>query len=400
AQFAHLVMLPSPLSSVYWAADMNYRMAPQFYWLSVGVSYGWIALFLLLASLITPHSWQDRPGGVMVRRWRELWHDLNYGNAARRKAFRQRLLGVNAFYWLAARVQSKPLHVWTVFGVIAALWVWGCVEFGSEWFNEGVYFPTALILNTLLKLWIASEAGRQFGADRKLGSMELVLSTPLGAKDILRGQWLALGRQFLAPLVMVVGVELVFLAASMQRETFMANPMNPTLWVAALVMLVADVIALCWVAMWMGLTVKNPNRITSLAVFRVVVAPCVVYAAVMAVASGINAAGRYSLPPPGWKILAGLWFALGILADVVFGLAAWRQLTTRFRELAIDSRPGPNSPDVPPPVEARKPAANRAEKYPGPDRAIRASGGEGVCELNHKVLSGHSMKIVPVNGVS
>ena len=41
--------------------------------------------------------------------------------------------------------------------------------------------------------------GRQFAEDRHSGALELVVSTPLGVKEILRGQWLALRRQFLGP---------------------------------------------------------------------------------------------------------------------------------------------------------------------------------------------------------
>jgi hypothetical protein len=31
----------------------------------------------------------------------------------------------------------------------------------------------------------------------------------------------------------------------------------------------------------------------------------------------------------------GLWFGLGLLADLVFGLPAWWRLRTRFRRLAL-----------------------------------------------------------------
>ena len=146
--------------------------------------------------------------------------------------------------------------------------------------------------------------------------------------------------------------------------------MNPTLWVVALFMLVADIIALCWVAMWVGLTAKNPNRITSLVVVRVLVAPCVVYAAVLALASGIDAIGHFSFPPPGWKILVGLWFGLGMLADLVFGFMAWRQVTTRFRELATNSAPGANAPGGKATGEERKPEKLSVEESARLQRAI------------------------------
>ena len=38
---------------------------------------------------------------------------------------------------------------------------------------------------------------------------------------------------------------------------------------------------------------------------------------------------------PGWVFLPGLWLGLGLAADLVFGLTAWWQLRTRFRELAL-----------------------------------------------------------------
>jgi len=133
---------------------------------------------------------------------------------AGRTSFRRRLLDVNAFYWLAARARFKPAQVWLFLILAASLWAWGCVGCGSEWFNEAVYFPTAILLNSVLKLWVASVAGHRLGADHKSGALELGLSTTLSVKDILRGQWLALARQFLRPLVLVIGVEVVFLLAS------------------------------------------------------------------------------------------------------------------------------------------------------------------------------------------
>ena len=214
----------------------------------------------------------------------------------------------------------------------ACFWGWGCAKIGSEWFNEGVYFPTAILLNSVLKLWVASAAGRQLGEDRKERALELLISTRLSVKDILRGQFLALGRQFLGPLVMVIGMEAIFLAASLQRESFQDNPLNPIVWMAGLIMLVADVAALAWVAMWTALTAKSPNRVTGITVVRILVAPWALYIAIMVVVMSIRSLN--SLPDPKWWFNVGLWFGLGMLTDAAFGMVAWWQLRTRFRELA------------------------------------------------------------------
>ena len=128
------------------------------------------------------------------------------------------MLDHNAFYWLAGRARLKPLHVWAALAVIACLWTWGALENGSSWTEWPVYLGTAVILNTMLKLWVTSEAGRRLGEDRKLGALELLLSTPLKVKDILRGQFLALRRQFLWPLLAVIIVECVFLVADLAGQ--------------------------------------------------------------------------------------------------------------------------------------------------------------------------------------
>ena len=61
-------------------------------------------------------------------------------------------------------------------------------------------------MNLVIKVWFALEAGKQLSEDRKQGALELLLSTPLTVQDILRGQRLALERQFLGPVMVVLMV--------------------------------------------------------------------------------------------------------------------------------------------------------------------------------------------------
>src|SRR3569833_1002856 len=51
---------------------------------------------------------------------------------------------------------------------------------------------------------IAAAATNRFSEDRKIGSMELLLATPLNHARILRGQGSALLRLFLGPLIAVL----------------------------------------------------------------------------------------------------------------------------------------------------------------------------------------------------
>src|SRR5205085_12159068 len=117
------------------------------------------------------------------------------------RAFRRRLLAVNPFFWLAARARLKPVGVWTVFGLIGCGWAWGVGKFQRDWLDPSTYMVTALVLGLLMEGWIASETGRHLAEDRQTGALELLLSTPLSVRQILAGQWQALLRQFLGPMV-------------------------------------------------------------------------------------------------------------------------------------------------------------------------------------------------------
>ena len=302
-----------------------------FVW-SAGVIHalGWI--FLWLACLIVPRSWQERPGGARRERWRERWKRWSYGDIAERKGFRTRLLDVNAFFWLAARERLKPMMVWIVFGVVAAVWVWGYGELRHDWFNQGTYVVTAFTLNSVLKNWLASEAVRQLTEERQAGSLELLLVTPLSIPEILRGLALALRRQFLWPVLVTLVAEVVMLLAGLE-EAFDKNGRLVWLacWGAGMICLLTDLAALYWVGMWMGLASKNPKRAYSDTVGRVLAVPWVIFLGFMLWILLISVRGQ---TPVTWKAFLGFWFAVGLATDIGFGFWARQKLLTEFREAA------------------------------------------------------------------
>jgi len=97
-------------------------------------------------------------------------------------------------------------------GFVACWWLYMRVIMGLHWSEESLSLTTALMLNSVLKLWIASKRQR-LAEEQQMGSLELLLSTPLSTRAIVRGQFLALKRQFLMPLAVVIGVEVVFMVA-------------------------------------------------------------------------------------------------------------------------------------------------------------------------------------------
>jgi ABC-type Na+ efflux pump permease subunit len=175
-----------------------------------------------------------------------------------------------------------------------------------------------------------------------MGALELLLSTPLSVPDILRGQILALKRQFLGPMAVVLMVEAVFLLASVRGKGETDNFVGVGAYgLSMMLMLVADVLALGALAMWLNLTTKNPNRCTGMALRRILVLPSVVMYLSMLFYWMVS--NFVQGPQFTWQLFLGLYLVTGIAADLYFGLTAWRRLQTEFREVAVQRYSAPPS---------------------------------------------------------
>lgn len=321
-----------PAYSFYLSVASRYPFEAGHFWWSVAIVHALTWLLIIIASSILPHIWQDRPAEKGKTRLRDRWQFWVYGNPAKRKALRKRLLDINPFLWLAARAWFKPIGAWLGLAIIAGWWF--CVRgiLDSSWHDEMLNFTMALLLNSLLKLWVAVEAGQRLADDQKLGALELLLSTPLTVRDILRGQFLALRRQFLGPLIFVVVVELSLTFAVAWHSPLYADRTH-AFGNASLFLLAADLAALCWVAIASALTAKNPNQASVNTILRILLLPWVAWLTIITITNvwlmlhGSN--------EPGWKFYLYLWVWLGLLADAAFGLPAWWLVRTRFRELAL-----------------------------------------------------------------
>lgn len=328
----------SPFCSFYLSEDTLYKLYRNGFWASSLVVAAQSLILLALASRVVRGAWQDKPVAAPRARqisWNGFWRLVNYGKYARLAAFRKELLDQNAFYWLASRARLKPLHVW-IFLQLAALWWLVNFFFGGDVQHEetGLLCTIlALMVNCTFKCWIAQEAGRQLAEDQKAGAMELLLATPLTDKDIVRGQLLALRRQFLTPFLVALGVEVILIPLLLGHVPDRAFNLDSVL--AGIVMLVADVVALPFVAMRAALTAKNPARAVLETAGKVLALPWLVlfiggglFTVFVEFFQGIN-------HPDESSVYLALWFWGGLAADLFFGLRAWRQLNGHFRELAL-----------------------------------------------------------------
>ena len=96
-------------------------------------------------------------------------------------------------------------------------------------------------------------------------------------------------------------------------------------------MLVADFGALFVIGLWQGLTARNPLRALGATLVRVLAFPWAMYGAVLLVMEIVQMGTRGFRSSPTWMFFLGLWFGLGIGADVLFGMLAWQKLRNQFR---------------------------------------------------------------------
>lgn len=319
--------LPCPVYTLLLAFETTYKKEPAQFWTSAALIL-WISLALVtLACLIAPRSWQHKPQGRSKKVSRQ-----ETGVRARVRAFRNELLDQNAYSWLAARPWWKGRAPWVVLGV-AGLWAMS-LRFSVGRMDEEICLMVAATLTVTFKLWITVEAGQSLAEDMKSGAFELLLATPLSPRDIVRGQMLALRRQFLKPLLAVAGLELFFMVNLMLRWPG-GRSYYFCLFMAGILMLAADAVTLSVVAMAASLTEKNLTRASLKTAREVLVLPWGVWAGVTA----IRQAWVFIFPEAGrqvsWQFNIGCWFAVGMVLDFWYGWSAWRRLTENFRELAL-----------------------------------------------------------------
>jgi hypothetical protein len=330
------LLFSCPAYSFDLSFDSKYKWQPANFWWSIAVTHALTWLLVALAGRKLPRSWQDQPSEPSKIRRRTGWQFQIYGTATKRALLRKRLLAVNPFFWLAARSWFKPIGVWLAVFFVGIWWVVVALVLRLHWTDEFLCLITGFILNCLLKLWIGVETGQRLSEDRKIGALELLLSTPLTVRDILSGQLLALRRQFLGPFLFIVSLELfLIMAASDHALQSRANVLSVGL--RGVVLLLADLIALIGVGILSALTARTPNLASVTTIFRILILPSIVFAggSLMVIFSGGNVELRsYIL----------LWFWIGLGADIAFGLPAWWLVLTRFRELAVRRQGATRSP--------------------------------------------------------
>lgn len=271
-------LMPSPIFAFHTASDANLaRFMQDELLLSMALLNlaGWLCI-VLASACIARRAHLEAPRGRFLTWFGQFRNRLAYGKTQHRHAIRARALDRNAFFWLASRDRLKRRYAWTFLVLMAVLWfvlLWVTPDLLSDW---PVVLGSLWFLHLFFKIWMASEVAARFIEDRRSNALELLLTTPLAAREFVAGQRLALFRQFAGPLAFIIFLNL--LGALRATGSFGYALQSYHAWeffIIGVVHLAADFYVILWVAIWRSLRLRGTNRTILQTTFFVIFIPAI-----------------------------------------------------------------------------------------------------------------------------
>jgi hypothetical protein len=290
---------------------------------------GW--LFLGLAIWVLLNRWQDEnplPRSSLQERFRQFMR----GSARKRLRIRAKLLAVNPFLWLASRDRFRFFGIWvfTVAMVGVALW--------SEGRNPGSFFIFVIGASFMHKVMMCGVASSQLLIEHEQGSLEMLLSTPLTSREIIRGQYMAAIRRFRGPALLLLllhfyawhaalGSKLALPFVSNAGASFFLLPIYT-------VMYLFDLHAAARLGIWGATQNPVPQGATGFAVNRLIIAPASLFFIGVILAWLAKHFFGWGIPLSGGQ-LAVIWFVLGISNNIFWLKQTREKLPVAVWEMAF-----------------------------------------------------------------
>jgi hypothetical protein len=288
---------------------------------------------------LAPRTWQDRRGTRKIPAlFVTSWVRRGAGNKRRRSG----LLEQNPVLWLAVRERWQSFLIW----ILAAALICAFVIINARLPRASWIIWTQIggLIMLVLYFWTASHACRLFVDARRSGILELLLVTPLPGREIVSGYWRGLLRLFVMPSIVLNCVG--FLSSFLGQYASIAFPGVGYGWTVlgqvgmaliGIVSTTANVTAVVWVGMWLGLTSKNISVAILQTILFVQVLPWVgiaiagnIFVALVLLPS-FSRGGSTTMTLSFPLLSAGVTGVLALAKDLAFIAWARGQLFSRFR---------------------------------------------------------------------
>lgn len=321
------------------------------FWLNSAVTIVWSLLALAATGMILERCWREAPGPGARAGYRERLTRWLHGSAAWRRRLAREWLDWNPFAWLAAR---DRLPVWLAWlagpglgGVLLAL-TWFGWSVSRQWPLVATFYFIALAMHASLESVINYAASRCLSQERRAGTLELLLTTPLAEEEIVQGQFAAVRRLVQPAVWTMAGLDAAMLLAGLglHRWTPLTLAEYLVLWLGFWSLGVRRPFDRTVLAMWVGLNSGRP-------VLRLAANDPLRGASRLLVWVLIFPVGLRNL----WRFPSGSGRELMFLACMMMMIVAWNlvgpgtpframeiKLRRELRAIAQEPLPDPNDP--------------------------------------------------------
>ncbi len=303
------------------------------FWIMLVIQQGIAWSLVLVSGLVAARRSVDRPEGVLrvgLRGRLRLWRLGDSPTRARRR----QVMDLNPFMWLVTRYGYRaawPLAL-TLLPITSAAALWYAFPRVIDPVVTG--FVVCTIIHLILKFQVGAESVAPILTERRSGTIELLMSTPISNRQLMQGQARALRSQFAPALTVAVAATL----AQALLVILHVNDPETRLWgviicSAAALALLIDTRTMVWVGMWCATWKINERRAAGTTTAFVVVFPWLILI-LLSLGMAVLAAAQTprSFEPSPW-LFFGAWVFLGFGIDIFWLVLTQRILSRRLRAL-------------------------------------------------------------------
>jgi ABC-type transport system involved in multi-copper enzyme maturation permease subunit len=257
------VALASPAYTGVLATDANYRPNPARFWISLGIVAALSLSFMIATALLLPRVWRQSSEPPPSRsRWR-----LRLGYTAGWRATFRRRLERNPIHAVAARLRWPHWVFWGLVLLVAVNVFWLTYGYRQNVaaYQYHVNFSHALVFTN--RVWLCVMACRFWLEARRTGALELILTTPMPVRTLIRGHGRALAWLFGGPVLAIALLHVLYVEESL-RLTLQKTPGSAafaqtyarsyaTSAASSLVNFLTDVVAISYVGAWLSVATRR-----------------------------------------------------------------------------------------------------------------------------------------------
>jgi ABC-type transport system involved in multi-copper enzyme maturation permease subunit len=278
---ALILSMPSPLFAHEMSLGSGFGLSGKWFWMAFSLQIAISIAATVAACLILPRSWQVKGDGAVVA-WKQRLQLWMLGDVEQRRRRRTRLLERNPIFWLGARDRFGP--IWPALFMITALCAAGaCILYYEIPYEPAfaVVFVSLAITDFYIRGRVATLSALLFGRERQMGTWEMILSTPMTVREIIKGNKMAVRHHLLRThLTFLLVYAVVVWAAMVKMNAHSANG-----WIALMfgVFSIGEFYVLCYAGMWRGMRAHNVVHAPGQALTRVMITPWFVWMLILPV---------------------------------------------------------------------------------------------------------------------